>query len=302
MKVFEFDMKIKKEKNRLNFDISFINRYKNKLRIYYNNKIYPLYHRFSNIDNNIDFKINLISSEFSLLYEIHNIQYKKKEEKKNIETNAEDDEENYEINLFGYEFVKNNKDKCLIIYNGEIFPLQPFFFLQDIEQNKILNIRLIIFEKIYDLSYLFYKCQSLIKIELFKNNENNSTDCIKNLKNETSILDDKDNKYFKFYDSIEAKKTYSSSSEKNISITDNYTTINQKCNETLSSLSSYNIIINSLLPNNNCIKFKSIVYMPGVMNMSYMFGWCSSLNQYLIFHNLILKMLKICFHYFLYAH
>ena len=82
MKVFEYDMKIKKEKNRLNFDISFINRYKNKLRIYYNNKIYPLYHRFSNIDNNIDFKINLISSEFSLLYEIHNIQYKKKEEKK----------------------------------------------------------------------------------------------------------------------------------------------------------------------------------------------------------------------------
>ena len=148
MKIFEYKMKIQKGDNALNFDISFIDRYKNKLRIIYNNKIYPLNHRFSIIDNNTDFKINLISLEFSLLYDILNIQYKKKEEKKNIETNAEDDEENYEINLFGYEFVKNNKDKCLIIYNGEIFPLQPFFFLQDIEQNKILNIRLIIFEKI----------------------------------------------------------------------------------------------------------------------------------------------------------
>ena len=82
MRVFKFDMKIKKDINKLNFDASFINKYKNKLRIIYNNKIYPLNHRFSNIDNNTDFKINLISLEFSLLYDILNIQYKKKKKKK----------------------------------------------------------------------------------------------------------------------------------------------------------------------------------------------------------------------------
>ena len=33
MKVFEIDMKIKIEENRLNLDPSFLNKYKNKLRI-----------------------------------------------------------------------------------------------------------------------------------------------------------------------------------------------------------------------------------------------------------------------------
>ena len=50
-------------------------------------------------------------------------------------------------------------------------------------------------------------------------------------KNEASIVDEKDNKYFKFYDLIEANNTYPPRTEKNISITDYYTSINQKYNK-----------------------------------------------------------------------
>ncbi len=84
MKVFKFDMNIEKKTNSLNFDPCFINKYKNKLRIIYNNKIYPLNHKFSSIYNNIKkLKINLISLENFSLYEINSIQYIKGE-KKNI--------------------------------------------------------------------------------------------------------------------------------------------------------------------------------------------------------------------------
>ena len=154
MRVLKFDMKIKKDINSLNFDTSFINKYKNKLRIVYNNKIYPLYHKFSNMDNNIKIlKINLISLEHLSIYEIYKIHYiKKKDKDVKLEDLYEDEEEDDRINLFGKKFIENHKDKCLIIYNNEIFPLQEYFLINNIENKDILEIKLLIFEKIIIVS------------------------------------------------------------------------------------------------------------------------------------------------------
>ena len=154
MRVLKFDMKIKKDINSLNFDTSFINKYKNKLRIVYNNKIYPLYHKFSNMDNNIKIlKINLISLEHLSIYEIYKIHYiKKKDKDVKLEDLYEDEEEDDRINVFGKKFIENHKDKCLIIYNNEIFPLQEYFLINNIENKDILEIKLLIFEKIIIVS------------------------------------------------------------------------------------------------------------------------------------------------------
>ena len=200
MKVFKFDMNIEKKTNSLNFDPCFINKYKNKLRIMCGDKIYPLNHKFSSIDNNIKkLKINLISLENFSLYEINSIQYIKGEEK-NIWEEYEDEEDDDRIRLFGKKFIKRNKDKCLIIYNDEIFPLKEYFLINEIENKDYLEIKLVIFEKIISLSYLFYKCKSLTKIELSEYDENISNKTKDFLNNE---IDVKDSVSSKFYETTE---------------------------------------------------------------------------------------------------
>ena len=280
MRVFKFDMKIKKDINKLNFDVSFINKYKNKLRIIYKNKIYPLNHKFSNIDNNIKIlKINLISLEYLSIYEIYKIQYIKTNENKSIWDRYEDEEEDDRIRLFGKIFIENHKDKCLIIYNNEIFPLQEYFLINDIENKDRLEIKLLIFEKINSLTCLFDKCKSLTKIELFENNENISNkDKEDNLKNKMTIIDEKNNETNKLNNSIEEKDIYSSKSITNLSVTDYISKVNQQYNKSFSSLYSYNKIFNYNMKN-ICIKSKSIIYLPNIKYMGYMFRYCSSLKS-----------------------
>ena len=277
MKVFEIDMKIKIKENRLNFDPSFINKYKNKLRILYNNKIYPLNHKFSNIINNInDLRINLISLEQLPLYDIHNIRYIKEDDKKDLWDRYEDEEEDDRIRLFGKKFIERNKDKCLIIYNNEIYPLQEYFLIKDIE-SKDIKIKLLIFEKIISLTSLFDKCKSLTEIEFFENNKKilnkNKED---KLKNETIIANENNTEYSEFYKSNEENDFYPSKSNKSLTVTDYYTIITQKYNGTLSSLYSYNKLFNM---KNIYIKSKSIIYLPKINYMRNMFGYCSSLKS-----------------------
>ena len=277
MKVFEIDMKIKIKENRLNFDPSFINKYKNKLRILYNNKIYPLNHKFSNIINNInDLRINLISLEQLPLYDIHNIRYIKENDKKDLWDRYEDEEEDDRIRLFGKKFIERNKDKCLIIYNDEIYPLQEYFLIKDIE-SKDIKIKLLIFEKIISLTSLFNKCKSLTEIEFFENNKKilnkNKED---KLKNETIIANENNTEYSEFYKSNEENDFYPSKSNKSLTVTDYYTIITQKYNGTVSSLYSYNKLFNM---KNIYIKSKSIINLPKIYYMGYMFRYCSSLKS-----------------------
>ena len=277
MKVFEIDMKIKINENRLNFDPSFINKYKNKLRILYNNKIYPLNHKFSNIINNInDLRINLLSLEQLPLYDIHNIRYIKEDDKKDLWDRYKDEEEDDRIRLFGKKFIERNKDKCLIIYNNEIYPLQEYFLIKDIE-SKDIKIKLLIFDKIISLTDLFHKCKSLTEIEFFENNKKILNKNKENkLKNETIIANENNTEYSEFYKSNEENDFYPSKSNKSLTVTDYYTIITQKYNGTLSSLYSYNKLFNM---KNIYIKSKSIIYLPKIYYMGYMFSYCSSLKS-----------------------
>ena len=68
------------------------------------------------------------------------------------------------IRIFGNIFVKNNKNKCIIIYRGKKYKLKEYF--EYIEKNynykEDISIILRIINNITDYSYMFYKCNSLI--------------------------------------------------------------------------------------------------------------------------------------------
>ena len=69
------------------------------------------------------------------------------------------------IQLFGYNFLKNNKNKCHLIIIGQKTELCEFYEEKNTIQNdKITNIQLIINEEITDLSFMFSDCSSLLKI------------------------------------------------------------------------------------------------------------------------------------------
>ena len=69
------------------------------------------------------------------------------------------------INIFGYEFVSNNKNKCKYIYENKEYELTPKFALTNYEKSKdILEIKLIDIKNITNMSYLFHFCESLVDV------------------------------------------------------------------------------------------------------------------------------------------
>ena len=68
------------------------------------------------------------------------------------------------IRLFGKNFVKNNKNICQIVYEDEYYELNEFLKIDNIEKNKILEIKLIGINNIIDASYMFSGCESLISL------------------------------------------------------------------------------------------------------------------------------------------
>ena len=141
-------------------------------KICYNNNNY-----FINEDNYRDLikDINQVINDNSLNNKINNILniYKKfninKETNNNIiiEENNEifiryKAEQNKDIQIFGHNFVENNKDICKIICEGDEYNLSEFFKVTN--ENNLLDISLTNINKIQDMSYMFYKCPSLISI------------------------------------------------------------------------------------------------------------------------------------------
>ena len=97
-----------------------------------------------------------INNEINILY---NVNYK--------------DIENGKIRIFGKKFVTNNKNKCKIIIEGIEYELIEEL---KIENEKIIQIKLIEISNITDMSYMFYGCSSLSKFpEISKWNTNNVT-------------------------------------------------------------------------------------------------------------------------------
>ena len=78
---------------------------------------------------------------------------------------SEDDIKNNKIRLFGYDFVKNNKDNCYIVINGYQRELCEYLILNEI-QYKNNNLEIILVEKkiIINMSYMFEFCTSLISL------------------------------------------------------------------------------------------------------------------------------------------
>ena len=96
----------------------------------------------------------------SPLYELSKISYKidKKVEK---------------IKIFGETFVKNNKDKCIIIYKNNIFPLPEYFpikLIDTINEDR-LEIVLREFVEINDKNFMFHNCTLLEGFLKFKDHK-----------------------------------------------------------------------------------------------------------------------------------
>jgi len=80
------------------------------------------------------------------------------------------------IKIFGFNFVKNNEGKCFIIYEDIIFELTEYFELKNKAKNNILKIKLIGINNVFNMSDMFYNCNSLISLpDISKWNTNNAT-------------------------------------------------------------------------------------------------------------------------------
>ena len=103
------------------------------------------------------------------------------------------------IKIFGKNFVNNNSDKCIIIYQDSVFSLNEFFLIQDIKNGgDKLEIILIELEDIYNRSYWFEDCEYLEEFSFIS--ENN----------------------FDLKDDYNKKEKYFEDSENNFYLKDNY--------------------------------------------------------------------------------
>ena len=64
------------------------------------------------------------------------------------------------INIFGSNFVKNNKNKCKMVIDNKEYELAEEYNVKNNNNNK-LNIKLKGINNITDMSYMFKECESL---------------------------------------------------------------------------------------------------------------------------------------------
>ena len=99
-----------------------------------------------NINNNVKKQFN---NEITLIYNI----------------DCEKGKQEQKIRILGSEFVKNNKDKCKIIFNNKEMELKEILQINNCEiTNNQLKILLKGINKITDASSMFYSCTSLISL------------------------------------------------------------------------------------------------------------------------------------------
>ena len=193
MKIFNVFYSNNEQKNKIKIiNPNFLDKNKGKYKIIYNNKIYPLQSEFiinekkikqikvkllcyvkiqntSNITKECkSFEISYENNKYKkimyncpqyLIYPLHELSqiiYKNQIIKG-------------KISIFGENFVKNNKDKCFIIYKNKIFPLTEYFHFNNIEKEDTkLEIILIELQEINDRSYMFDSCYYLEEFPLLR--------------------------------------------------------------------------------------------------------------------------------------
>jgi surface protein len=68
------------------------------------------------------------------------------------------------IKLFGENFIKNNRNNCIIMINNKIQEKWDYYNLEEDNRNDNIIVKLIEKTEIKDLSYMFYECESLLSI------------------------------------------------------------------------------------------------------------------------------------------
>ena len=132
------------------------------------NKNYELLSNIMNINNNnIHNDIKNIINEKDINIQFNNIMniYNLMKPKNEISIKYLIKKDDEKINIFGENFVKNNKDKCKYIYENKEYELTKEFDLTNYNKsNEILEIKLTDINNITNMSYLFYDCESLIEV------------------------------------------------------------------------------------------------------------------------------------------
>ena len=72
-------------------------------------------------------------------------------------------EDGDEINIFGSEFVKNNKNKCKMIIDNKKYKITEKYKIKNYNNNK-LNIKLKGINNVTNMSYIFSRCSSLLSL------------------------------------------------------------------------------------------------------------------------------------------
>ena len=80
-------------------------------------------------------------SEINIIYDIKNKNYKY-------------------INIFGKEFVENNKNICKMVIDNKEYEIEEYFNVENYNNNK-LKIKLKGIDKVTNMSLMFSKCSSL---------------------------------------------------------------------------------------------------------------------------------------------
>ena len=85
-------------------------------------------------------------------------------------------EDEDKIYIFGYDFVKNNINKCKMIIDNMEYEIREKYNIKNYKYNR-LNIKLKGIDKISNMSYMFYRCSSLSSLpDISKWNTNNVTE------------------------------------------------------------------------------------------------------------------------------
>ena len=193
--------------------------------------------------------------------EIFKMQYKKE---KNINN----------LRIFGEEFIKNNRNKGLLIINNKKikFPLKGIISLDEIKKS---TIKMILTKYISNKSYLFNNCESLESISqlFFHDNEEIKDDNKDNNKYNKIIID---NKQTEIFNSIDNDFSYSGTYTYKESFgTISEITFNQKdiLNNKFINLNEKYYILGGRYPDNKSSSYNiSELNNIFITDMSYMFS------------------------------
>jgi len=134
---------------------------------------YEILYSINNIYNNnilkdIDDIINdnNINNKFKKIYDIYDIMNKKYINK--LKINYKIDKNKNRIRIFGYDFVKNNKEKCKIIIKGKDYDLMEEIDINNIKEIKD-NVEVILLgvKNITNMSYMFGDIKGSIPLSSF---------------------------------------------------------------------------------------------------------------------------------------